>query len=100
MPSFYEDMAGVGLASGRSCATVLAVTVAPTDHETAHRMPAEMATETLLDLVASARAIETAIIEDHGPEAVARIREAALAQAEAYLDLTAEAARHVRALKP
>jgi len=83
-----------------TCATVSAVAIVPEDPETAHRMPAEMATETLLDLVASARALEDAIIKDRGPADVARIRETAMGQAEAYLDLTMQAATHVRALKP
>jgi len=83
-----------------TCAIIPSVASNPIDLETAHRMPAEMATETLLDLVASARALEAAIIDDQGAAAVARIREAAMAQAEAYLDLTAQAATHARALKP
>ncbi len=86
-----------------TCATVPTVT-RRLDHDdprlTAHRMPAEMATETLLDLVGSARALEAAIIDDQGEEVVARIRQTAMVQAEAYLDLTAEAATHARALKP
>lgn len=88
------------LADAMTCATFPVVAIIPDDPETAHRMPAEMATETLLDLVASARALEAAIIEDRGAAAVARIREVAMGQAEAYLDLTAQAATHVRALKP
>lgn len=87
----------------RTCETVPAVTDRM-DHDdprlTAHRMPAEMATQTLMDLVGSARALEAAILNDEGEAAILRIRETASAQAEAYMDLTAEAATHARALKP
>lgn len=86
-----------------TCATVSPVK-RYIDHDdprrTAHQMPAAMATETLMDLVASARALEAAIINDQGDEAVIQIRETAMSQAEAYLDLTAQAATHARALKP
>lgn len=83
-----------------TCATVPPVAIKPDDPETAHRMTGEMATETLMDLVASARALEAAIIMDRSAEEQRTIREQAIAQAEAYLDLTAEAATLVRALKP
>lgn len=65
-----------------------------------HKMAMAMATETLMDIVGSARALEAAIIDDHGVAAQEKIRETARAQFEAYLDLTAQAATHVRALKP
>ena len=67
---------------------------------TAHKMPMAMATETLQDIISSAHALQSAIIADVTLEQQQKIREVAMAQAESYLDLMAEAARHVRAIKP
>lgn len=86
-----------------TCATLTPVKryIAPDDPIlTAHQVPAELATMTLMDMVASARALEAAIIARHDEASIARIRETAMSQAEAYLDYTAEAATHTRALKP
>ena len=67
---------------------------------TAHKMPMAMATETLQDIISSADALQKAIIADFPLEQQRKIREVAMAQAESYLDLMAEAARHARVLKP
>jgi len=66
----------------------------------AHKMPMAMATETLQDIISSADALQKAILDDAPLEQQQKIREVAMAQAESYLDLMAEAARHARALKP
>lgn len=67
---------------------------------TAHKMPAAMATETLLDVINSADLLQKSILLDSPIEQQQKIIDAARAQFEAYLDLMAEAARHARALKP
>lgn len=66
----------------------------------AHRMPMAMATETLQDLITSADLMQEAIYNGLPQSEIDRHRDAARAQAEAYIDLMAEAATHVRALKP
>lgn len=66
----------------------------------AHKMPMALATETLQDIISSADALQKAILDDATIEQQQKIREVAMAQAESYLDLMAQAARHARALKP
>lgn len=86
-----------------TCATVQIVTRridADDPRLTAHRMPMALATETLQDIISSADALQQAILVDAPIERQQKIREVAMAQAESYLDLMAEAARHARALKP
>lgn len=86
-----------------TCATVPAVT-RRLDHDDpridAHKMPAAMATETLMDIIASADLLQKAILLDNPIEQQQKIIEMAKSQFEAYLDLMAEAAHHARALKP
>lgn len=67
---------------------------------TAHRMPMELATETIHDMIDSADKLMNSIIDGEPAEAQQKIRDVALAQFEAYLDLMAQAATHARALKP
>ena len=67
---------------------------------TAHKMPAAMATETLLDIVTTADLLQDAILMDSPIEQQQKLIETARAQFESYLDLMAQAARHARALKP
>ena len=86
-----------------TCATVQIVTRridADDPRLSAHRMPMELATDTLQDIISSADALQQAILVDAPLERQQKIREVAMAQAESYLDLMAEAARHARALKP
>ena len=86
-----------------TCATVQIVTrrIAHDDPRlNAHKMPMAMATETLQDIISSADALQKSILGDAPIEQQQKIREVAMAQAESYLDLMAEAARHARALKP
>lgn len=86
-----------------TCATVQIVTrrIAHDDPRlNAHKMPLALATETLQDIISSADALQQAILVDAPLERQQKIREVAMAQAESYLDLMAEAARHARALKP
>ena len=86
-----------------TCETVSPVTDRM-DHDdprlTAHKMPAAMATETLLDIIGSADLLQKSIINDNPVEQQQKIIEVARAQFESYLDLMAEAARHARVLKP
>lgn len=86
-----------------TCATVAAVT-RRIDHDdprlTAHKMPLAMAGEALSDLISSGDLLQEAIIRDAPQAEQQKIREVAMAQAEAYLDMMAQAATHVRALKP
>lgn len=67
---------------------------------TAHRMPMEMATETLRDLIDSGDALQQAILTDQPLAEQQRLREIGMAQAESYFDLMAEAATNARAIKP
>ena len=59
-----------------------------------------MANEALEDLISSGDSLQQAIIRGAGPAEQQKIREVAMAQAETYLDMMAEAATHVLALKP
>ena len=86
-----------------TCATVPAMNrrIASDDPRlNAHKMPMAMATETLQDIISSADALQKAILDDATLEQQQKIREVAMSQAESYLDLMAQAARHARALKP
>lgn len=84
-----------------TCATVPPVASNTNDErEMAHRMPGALATATIIDVVTTADLMQRAIYEDHPREEVERLREIARAQFEAYLDLMAQAATHVRALRP
>ncbi len=67
---------------------------------TAHKMPMLMANEALEDLISSGDNLQQAILRDASTAEQQKIREVAMAQAESYLDLMAQAATHVRALKP
>lgn len=67
---------------------------------TAHKMPSALATETLLDIIASADLLQKAILLDNPVEQQKKIIETGMAQCETYFDLMAEAARHARVLKP
>lgn len=84
------------------CATLASVS-RPTDpdkRQPAHRMPMALANEAFLDVINTADQMQKAIYNGK-PEAEAEhLREVARAQFEAYLDLMAQAAVHVRALKP
>lgn len=83
------------------CAILPPVSAKPSDPRfTAHKMPMELANETLGDLITSGDLLQQAIVGDAPLADQQKIREVAMAQAEAYLDLMAEAATHVRALKP
>lgn len=85
------------------CATIVAMSRrlnADDPRLTAHKMPMLMATEALEDLISSGDNLQKAIVGDAPLAEQLRIREVAMAQAEAYLDLMAQAATHVRALKP
>jgi hypothetical protein len=70
------------------------------DDVPAHKMPAKMSSETLLDLINTAATMQQAIIAGLPESEILRLRDVARAQAEAYLDLMAEAAVHVRSLRP
>ena len=84
-----------------TCAILTPVASDDTDPRfKAHKMPAAMATETLLDVISSADLLQKAILADSPIEQQQKIIETAKAQFEAYLDLMAEAARHARVLKP
>lgn len=67
---------------------------------TAHRMPMALAGEVLQDLITAADLMQQAVYLARPQSEIDRHREAARALAESYLDLMAEAATHVRALKP
>ncbi len=66
----------------------------------AHRMPMELATETILDCASMAGQMQQAIANQQPQSEVQRYRDLARAQFEAYLDLMAEAAHHAGKLKP
>ncbi len=66
----------------------------------AHKMPVQLAIETMLDIISTGEELQAAIINDADRVEQERIRDVARAQFEAYLDLTAQAATAVRALKP
>ncbi len=70
------------------------------ERDAAHRIPGALATATIIDVVTTADLMQQAIYEGHPREEVERLREVARAQFEAYLDLMAQAATHVRALRP
>lgn len=85
-----------------TCATLASVSrrIDPDKRLPAHRMPMALANEAFLDVINTADQMQKAIYNGK-PEAEAeRLREIARAQFEAYLDLMAQAAVHVRALKP
>lgn len=67
---------------------------------TAHKMPGTLAHEVILSIVDTADLMQKAIYKGAPDEEVERLREIGRAQFEAYMDLMAHAAIHVRALKP
>lgn len=86
-----------------TCANVAPVArnIDPDDPRvTAHRMPMEMAGETLQDIITDGDRLMSAVINDAGQLAQESIRDSARAHLESYLDLMAEAAKHSRNLKP
>lgn len=84
-----------------TCAKVQPVANDPDHHrETAHRLPARMATATIIEVVTTADLMQQAIYEGHPQERIEHLREVARAQLEAYLDLMAQSAVQVRALNP
>lgn len=86
-----------------TCATLTLMTkrIAHDDPRlNAHRMPMEMATETILDCASTAGQMQQAIANQQPQSEVQRYRDLARAQFEAYLDLMAEAAHHAGKLKP
>ncbi|MFN4296795.1 MAG: hypothetical protein ACK4FB_08125 [Brevundimonas sp.] len=86
---------------GLTCGMLLPVRVDPDDPRlTAHKLPMEMATETLIDMIGAAQALMEGITNDRPPEELDRIRETARGLFEAYINLMAQAALAARALKP
>ena len=86
-----------------TCANVAPVAryIDPDDPRvTAHRMPFEVAGETLQDLITTAGLLMDAIGEDAPLSVQEGLRQTGRDQAEAYLDLMAEAATLSRKLKP
>jgi len=84
-----------------TCASV--PTVKPVDPDKrlpAHKMPVAMANEAFLDVVETTSQMQKAIYIGQPDAEAERLREIARAQFEAYLDLMAQAAVHVRALRP
>lgn len=72
----------------------------PDKRPAAHKMPMAMAHDVILDIVTTADLMQKAIYTGAPAAEVERIREAGRSQFEAYMDLMAQAATHVRALKP
>lgn len=83
-----------------TCAIIPSVARNTDDRETAHRMPSKMSTEIILDVVTTADLMQKAIYKGEPQSEIERLREVARSQFEAYLDSMAEAATHVRALRP
>lgn len=83
-----------------TCATVSPVSDRPDIAEPAHRLPMELATETIHDMIDSADRLMDSILAGEPPEAQQKIREVAQAQFEAYLDLMAQAATLTLAQDP
>lgn len=81
----------------QTCATVPAV---KTDPNPSHETPGRLATATIIDCVTTADLMQQAIYEGHPQERIEYLREVARAQFEAYLDLMAQSATQVRALRP
>jgi len=66
----------------------------------AHRMPMELATETILDCATTAGQMQEAVANQQPQCEIQRYRDLARAQFETYLDLMAEAGHHAGQIKP
>lgn len=66
----------------------------------AHRMPMELATETILDCASTAGQMQEAVANQQPQSEIQRYRDLARAKFEAYLDLMAEAGHHAGQIKP
>lgn len=87
----------------RSCATLPAMTKRIDIDDprlSAHRTPMALAGEVIQDFITAADLMQKAIYSARPQTEIDRHRETARALSETYLDLMAEAATHVRALKP
>lgn len=87
----------------QTCATLPAMTkrIAHDDPRlNAHRMPMELATETILDCASTAGQMQEAVANRQPQSEIQRYRDLARAKFEAYLDLMAEAGHHAGQIKP
>lgn len=91
-------MTAFDYAAAAACATVQSVSDAP--DPTAHKMPAMMASETLIDIIDNAHDIQLAITNDEPQAGIEKRRQRGRDLFEAYMDLMIEAAVHARKLKP
>lgn len=87
----------------QTCATLPSMTDRIDIHDprlNAHRTPMALAGEVIQDFITAADLMQKAIYSAQPQTEIDRHRETARALSETYLDLMAEAATHVRALKP
>jgi len=65
---------------------------------TAHQKPANLATGVLLEIIGKMQQMQAAIIRDDPTEEIEAMRQQMHDLLDSYLDLSAEAAQHVRAI--
>lgn len=65
---------------------------------TAHQKPANLATAALIEIIGRMQQMQAAIIRGDQPEEIEAMRQQMHDMLDSYLDLSAEAAQHVRAI--
>lgn len=65
---------------------------------TAHQAPMNLATAALMDLIGRKEQLQAAVIRGAAPEEIEAMRQQMHDLFDAYLDLSVEAAQHVRAI--